>query len=66
MTTSGPDEDLPLSAVDADLVRRARQWLAQDPDPDTRAELSALLETGDLPALRDRFQAKLEFGTAGL
>ncbi|NUT09041.1 MAG: phospho-sugar mutase, partial [Nonomuraea sp.] len=52
--------------MDADLVRRARQWLAQDPDPDTRAELSALLETGDLPALRDRFQAKLEFGTAGL
>ncbi|MFB9206387.1 phospho-sugar mutase [Nonomuraea spiralis] len=47
-------------------MRRARQWLAQDPDPDTRAELSALLEDDDLPALRERFQAKLEFGTAGL
>lgn len=64
--TSESGEDRPLSTVDADLVRRARQWLAQDPDPDTRAELSTLLETGDLPALRDRFQAKLEFGTAGL
>ncbi|MEV4367128.1 MULTISPECIES: phospho-sugar mutase [unclassified Nonomuraea] len=52
--------------MDADLLRRARQWLAQDPDPDTRAELSGLLEDDDLPALRERFQAKLEFGTAGL
>ncbi|MFI6178629.1 phospho-sugar mutase [Nonomuraea sp. NPDC051191] len=55
-----------MPPVDADLLRRARQWLAQDPDPDTRAELSGLLEDDDLPALRERFQAKLEFGTAGL
>ncbi|MEW9546924.1 phospho-sugar mutase [Nonomuraea sp. NPDC050783] len=48
------------------VVERARAWLAQDPDPDTRAELSALIERGDLDALRDRFGAKLEFGTAGL
>ncbi|WP_049560509.1 phospho-sugar mutase [Nonomuraea sp. SBT364] len=48
------------------LTDRARAWLAQDPDPDTRAELSALLESGDTAALRDRFDAKLEFGTAGL
>ncbi|MEU4572000.1 phospho-sugar mutase [Nonomuraea sp. NPDC023979] len=48
------------------LTDRARAWLAQDPDPDTRAELSALLERGDTAALRDRFDAKLEFGTAGL
>ncbi|TMR96994.1 phospho-sugar mutase [Nonomuraea basaltis] len=44
----------------------ARGWLAQDPDPDTRAELSALIESGDLEGLRDRFGSKLEFGTAGL
>ncbi|MGW2152155.1 phospho-sugar mutase [Nonomuraea sp. NPDC001699] len=55
-----------MPPVDADLLRRARQWLAQDPDPDTRAELSGLLEDDDLPTLRERFQAKLEFGTAGL
>ncbi|MEU4542649.1 phospho-sugar mutase [Nonomuraea dietziae] len=42
----------------------ALAWLAQDPDPDTRAELSALLD--DPEALRERFGAKLEFGTAGL
>ncbi|GAA2817825.1 phospho-sugar mutase [Nonomuraea rubra] len=48
------------------LIETARAWLAQDPDPDTRAELSALIEAEDLPALEDRFGAKLEFGTAGL
>ncbi|MET9239441.1 phospho-sugar mutase [Nonomuraea sp. NPDC003709] len=49
-----------------DLVLAAREWLAQDPDPETRDELSLLLDGGDLEALRDRFGAKLEFGTAGL
>ncbi|MFI7698280.1 phospho-sugar mutase [Nonomuraea sp. NPDC049480] len=49
-----------------DLLESARRWLAQDPDPDTRAELSALIEGEDLAGLRDRFGAKLEFGTAGL
>ncbi|WP_433445167.1 phospho-sugar mutase [Nonomuraea sp. CA-141351] len=48
------------------LERAVREWLAQDPDPETRAELSHLLERWDLPALQDRFGAKLEFGTAGL
>ncbi|MEV0581769.1 phospho-sugar mutase [Nonomuraea sp. NPDC050310] len=42
----------------------AEQWLAQDPDPETRAELEALLD--DPAALEARFGAKLEFGTAGL
>lgn len=48
------------------LMAAARLWLAQDPDPDTRAELTALIEREDLAALRDRFGTKLEFGTAGL
>ncbi|MFG6193060.1 phospho-sugar mutase [Nonomuraea sp. JJY05] len=52
--------------MNADLVGAAREWLAQDPDPETRDELSLLLDAGDLEALRDRFGAKLEFGTAGL
>jgi phosphomannomutase len=42
----------------------AEAWLAQDPDPETRAELRALLD--DPVALSERFAAKLEFGTAGL
>ncbi|GAA4621731.1 phospho-sugar mutase [Actinoallomurus vinaceus] len=44
--------------------RQAAEWLDQDPDPETRAELRALL--GDEAALAERFGAKLEFGTAGL
>jgi len=45
---------------------RARAWLAEDPDADTRAELEALLAAGDDAALAARFGAHLEFGTAGL
>src|SRR5690606_32035228 len=47
-----------------DLVARARAWLAHDPDPDTRAELEALL--ADPAELAERFAGPLEFGTAGL
>ncbi len=47
-----------------EIRERAQEWLAQDPDPDTRAELAALLD--DEAALAERFEAKLEFGTAGL
>ncbi|MET9337169.1 phospho-sugar mutase [Nonomuraea sp. NPDC003804] len=46
------------------LRDQALAWLAQDPDPETRAELESLLD--DPAALTDRFGAKLEFGTAGL
>jgi phosphomannomutase len=49
-----------------DLVRRAEEWLAQDPDPDTRDELREILASGDLDELAGRFGGKLEFGTAGL
>ncbi|MBB1243996.1 phospho-sugar mutase [Streptomyces durbertensis] len=57
------------------VVEQARAWLAEDPDPDTRAELSALLAgaeaegpDGDaaLTELADRFSGTLRFGTAGL
>lgn len=56
----------------SDILAAARTWLAQDPDPVTREELSALLaraETDDPGAvadLEDRFGTRLEFGTAGL
>ena len=44
----------------------ARQWLKQDPDPVTRAELEKLLAAGDSAAIDERFAGRLEFGTAGL
>jgi len=58
--------------MDADVVARAEAWLAQDPDPQTRAELAELLDHargGDAEAaddLADRFHGRLVFGTAGL
>jgi phosphomannomutase len=50
----------------SNLVDRARDWLANDPDPVTRAEIRGLLEARDDEALRDRFGSSLAFGTAGL
>ncbi|MFJ5261254.1 phospho-sugar mutase [Streptomyces sp. NPDC088387] len=49
-----------------DLLARARTWLAEDPDPETRAELAALIDAEDLAELGDRFAGMLQFGTAGL
>jgi len=45
---------------------KAEAWLASDPDSDTREELQSLLATGSDSELFDRFQGRLEFGTAGL
>jgi phosphomannomutase len=51
----------------ADLLSaRARAWAAEDPDPETRAELERLIEAGDADDLADRFDGTLQFGTAGL
>lgn len=56
----------------ATVVDRARAWLADDPDPDTRTALDRLLDaagSGDEGAaeeLLDAFTGRLEFGTAGL
>ncbi|MEV7736819.1 phospho-sugar mutase [Streptomyces sp. NPDC088921] len=49
-----------------DLIARARTWLAEDPDPDTRDELAKLIESGDVTELTARFSGTLQFGTAGL
>src|SRR4051812_31369302 len=56
-----------------DLLDQARAWAAEDPDDQTRAELEALVEkaqadpAGDAAIeLADRFDGRLEFGTAGL
>ncbi|HET6635274.1 MAG TPA: phospho-sugar mutase [Streptomyces sp.] len=49
-----------------DVIERARRWLDEDPDPQTRAELAALLESGGEAELAARFSGMLQFGTAGL
>lgn len=49
-----------------ELRRRAAAWIADDPDPEARAELEALVAARDEAELRARFAGPLEFGTAGL
>jgi len=49
-----------------ELMAAAQDWLEQDPDPLTRAELRELLSAKNTTALRDRFESSLTFGTAGL
>ncbi|MFF4788349.1 phospho-sugar mutase [Streptomyces sp. NPDC001276] len=55
-----------------DLIARAKAWLAEDPDADTRDELARLLEAANTGAtestaeLTARFAGTLQFGTAGL
>ncbi len=56
-----------MSAPGADaLVAAAAAWRAEDPDPETQAEVDRLLAGPDLAGLADRFGSRLEFGTAGL
>jgi phosphomannomutase len=62
-TTSRPTGP---AAGPVELRSAAEGWLARDPDPQTRAELRAILDAGDEAALADRFGSRLEFGTAGL
>lgn len=49
-----------------DLIERARKWIADDPDPSTKAALQELITRGDLEELRERMDTVLEFGTAGM
>ena len=57
-----------------DLIDQASTWLAEDPDPETRDELRALLDAAGTAkgddearrALAERFSGTLQFGTAGL
>ncbi len=58
-------------SVPVSLRVRAERWIADDPDLQTRVELTDLLAAADhddraLAELTDRFDGRLEFGTAGL
>lgn len=50
----------------AELADVVREWIADDPDPVTAAELEALLDAQDWDELESRFTGLLQFGTAGL
>ncbi|MCZ4326962.1 phospho-sugar mutase [Brachybacterium paraconglomeratum] len=70
--TPGSADGAGGAARDAELRARVAAWIADDPDPVTRAALENLLEqadAGDAAAaeeIRDAFSGDLEFGTAGL
>ncbi|MFD9797020.1 phospho-sugar mutase [Streptomyces sp. NPDC059070] len=49
-----------------DLIARAKAWLAEDPDGETREELAKLIDNEELDELAARFGGTLQFGTAGL
>ena len=52
--------------MNAELVAEVQAWIADDPDPKTAAELSALLAAGSEEVLKKYFAGFLQFGTAGL
>jgi phosphomannomutase len=52
--------------VNAELRAEVQAWIADDPDPKTAAELTALLESSDEKTLKTYFSGFLQFGTAGL
>ncbi|MCB9524505.1 MAG: phospho-sugar mutase [Myxococcales bacterium] len=49
-----------------ELRAHAQAWLADDPDPITRANTQALLDQDDVAGLQACFGERLAFGTAGL
>jgi phosphomannomutase len=57
-----------MDQLDREALYRdaAQRWIAVDPDPVTKDELTALLDHEDDDALADRFGERLLFGTAGL
>ncbi len=49
-----------------DLNTATIAWIEGDPDPETRAELQALLDSENWDELSERMNGTLRFGTAGL
>ncbi len=65
MTSSDvTSSDVAGPEVTGDWVEVARAWADDDPDPVTRDEVLGLLDRPE--ALRERFDGRLVFGTAGL
>lgn len=52
--------------MDAQLALTVSQWIANDPDSNTRAQLQTLLDNNDQQSLAKLFAGRLAFGTAGL
>ncbi len=55
-----------MPATPPEVLAAARAWIEGDPDPETRAELEALVQADDAKELTERMSGSLTFGTAGL
>ena len=68
MRRRGPPCLYPLSmtSTNDDLLAASAAWIEGDPDPETRAELQLLVDSGQFDELQERMAGTLEFGTAGL
>lgn len=55
-----------IKTVDMDYLENAKSWLLGDYDEQTKAEIHALIDSGNTTALEDAFYRRLEFGTGGL
>ncbi|MEG3587176.1 MAG: phospho-sugar mutase [Actinomycetota bacterium] len=54
------------SRDEIECISQAHEWLAHDPDPETRNEIKELLATGQKERIQELFRNHLQFGTAGL
>ena len=61
-----------MTSDGANVLQLARDWLEQDPDPETARELSGLIERAEAgnqesqALLEHKFSTRLSFGTAGI
>ena len=52
--------------TEAEILKRARQYIAEEKDETFRSEVEQLVAKKDMAELEDRFYQSLEFGTGGL
>ena len=52
--------------ISAELRQEVSEWIKNDPDPKTAAQLQEWLDANNFAKIKDSFNGFLEFGTAGL
>lgn len=55
-----------MNTIDKSILQRAQAWLDGDYDTETKAGVTALLNSNDADAIVDAFYRDLEFGTGGM
>lgn len=55
-----------MNAMDKDLKQKIDLWLSYDKNPETLNEVKGLIEKNDTEKLKELFETRIKFGTAGL